>query len=180
MLESDRNMTVLPSREFDIGALYNALDAERISRGLSWPQVTREINRQFARLPSRPIAISTVSGMLSRRAIEGDSALQMLRWLRRTPESFVRGFSAADGDALPEGADDRIIRFDTRAIYAALDVQRIGRGMTWKEVAAEIGGMNAPALTRLSKGGRTGFPDVMRIVRWLGRPAASFTYLSNW
>jgi hypothetical protein len=52
--------------------------------------------------------------------------------------------------------------------------------MTWKQVAHEIGGVNPAGLTRLSKGGRTAFPEVMRIVRWLGRPAASFTRLSNW
>jgi hypothetical protein len=52
--------------------------------------------------------------------------------------------------------------------------------MTWKQVVHEIGGVNPADLTGLSKGGRTAFPEVMRIVRWLGRPAGSFTRLSNW
>jgi hypothetical protein len=47
--------------------------------------------------------------------------------------------------------------------------------MLWREVAAEIGGVTAASLTRLAHGGRVGFPDVMSIVEWLARPAASFT-----
>jgi len=69
----------------------------------------------------------------------------------------------------------RILRFDTRAIYAALDARRTERGMTWRQVAAEIGGLNAASLTHLAKGGRTSFPGVMRITAWLGRSAANFT-----
>jgi hypothetical protein len=51
--------------------------------------------------------------------------------------------------------------------------------MTWKAVADEIGGFNTASLVRLSKGGRTGFPQVMRIARWLGRSAASLTRIAN-
>jgi hypothetical protein len=47
--------------------------------------------------------------------------------------------------------------------------------MTWKEVAGEIPGSTAASLTRLAKGGRTGFPDVARIAAWLGCPVASLT-----
>jgi hypothetical protein len=51
--------------------------------------------------------------------------------------------------------------------------------MTWKEVAQELGGFTPAMLTNLSKGGRVGLPGVMRIVVWLGRPAATFTYAKN-
>ena len=30
-------------------------------------------------------------------------------------------------------------RFDGRALYVALDSQRVSRGMTWRQVAAESG-----------------------------------------
>jgi hypothetical protein len=33
-------------------------------------------------------------------------------------------------------------------------------------------------LTQLAKGGRVGFPHVMRFFRWLGRPAGSFTRIT--
>src|SRR6185436_16874536 len=66
------------STDFDIGALYSALDAQRQARGMSWPQVVREINALFARVPARPISPSTLNGMRNRGTIEGDGVLQML------------------------------------------------------------------------------------------------------
>jgi hypothetical protein len=162
---------------FDIGEFYSALDAERSARGLTWAQVTREINSLFRDVPARPMTASTLTGMRGRRAIEGNGVLQMLIWLGRTPESFT---SARDrvphpDEILPRLASSQILRFDTPALYAALDAQRAERGMLWREVAAEIGGVSPASLTRLALGGRVAFPDVMRIVEWLGRPVASFT-----
>jgi hypothetical protein len=80
---------------------------------------------------------------------------------------------------LPPVRPDQILRFDAKGIYAALESRRVERGMTWAEVAGEIGGVSAAGLTRLAKGGRVGFPGVMRIARWLGRPAASFTHAAD-
>ncbi len=167
--------------EFDVEALYLALDAQRCSRGLSWQQVARELRACFADVPARPISPSTLSGMRSRRVVEGDGVLQMLRWLDRTPESFVPSNEQVTerSASLPEVGKDRIIRFDTRAMYVALETQRAERGMTWKQVAAEIGGLQPASLTRLKKGGRVAFPTVMRIVTWLERPAASFVRSSE-
>ena len=165
-----------------MGALYAALDAQRQARGMSWQQVVREINALFASVPERPISPSTLTGLRKRGAIEGDGVLQMLRWLNRAPESFVPGHqeAAAEAATLPEVGPDKILRFDTGKLYSALDAQRKERGMSWQQVASEIGGFSAAGLTRLSKGGRTGFPEVMRITRWLGRPAACFTRASDW
>ena len=170
------------SADFDIGELYAALDAQRQARGMSWHQVVREINALFARVHARPISPSTLTGLRNRGTIEGDGVLQMLRWLNRTPESFVPSHpeAAAEIATLPNVGSDQILRFDTGKLYSALDAQRKERGMSWKEVASEIGGFSAASLTRLSKGGRTGFPHVMRIARWLGRPAACFTRASDW
>jgi len=169
------------SADFDIGALFAALDAQRQARGLSWQQVAREINASFEHVPAQPISVSTLTGMRNRAAIEGDGVLQMLRWLKRTPESFVPSYPEAVADtlALPDVGPHQILRFDTGELYAALDSRRIERSMTWKQVASDIGGFSAASLTRLSKGGRTGFPHVMRITRWLGRPAVSFVRVSN-
>jgi hypothetical protein len=162
---------------FRIDDLFSALDDERRARGMSWSQVTRAINDSFRNVPARPISASTLTGMQGRRIIEGNGALQMLVWLGRTPESFT---SARDRvplheEILPHVGPSQILRFDTTAIYAALDAQRAERGMLWREVAAEIGGVTAAGLARLAQGGRVGFPDVMRIVEWVGRPVASFT-----
>jgi len=166
--------------DFDLRALYDALDEQRRSRGLSWSAATKEINRFKAAL--HPIATSTVTGLKSKALGEGDGILQMLRWLDRTPESFVPGFSKADAKRfrLPQLGEEQILRFDTRALHSALDLQRRDRDMTWKDVAAEVGGFTPSMLANLAKGGRTTFPGVMRIVRWLDKPAAIFTRASNW
>jgi hypothetical protein len=174
----------MPERfaDFDIAALYDALDAQRMARGLSWQAAVGEINSGFAGTPARPVSASTVTGMRGRANIEGDGVLQMLLWLGRTPESFVPGNAGAVGDpfVLP-GVDARhILRFDAKAIHAALDAQRSERGMTWAQVADEIGGVQPAGLTRLAAGGRVAFPHVMRVFRWLDRPAASFTRASEW
>jgi len=117
-----------------------------------------------------------VTGTRFRRVAEGDGVLQMLLWLDRTPESFVPGHQAAGGatEALVKPSAQGVLRFDTRRLHAALDAQRTERELTWAQVAREVG-LAASSLTHLSKGGRTGFPDVMRMVKWLGRPASSFT-----
>jgi hypothetical protein len=124
----------------------------------------------------------SITGMRNRRVIEGDGVLQMLRWLRRTPESFLPGHPDASNAiyALRDVPTDWILRFDTKAMYAALEQKRSERGISWAQVAREIGGLGASSLRRLVDGGRTAFPDVMRIVRWLDRPAAAFTRESAW
>jgi hypothetical protein len=67
------------------------------------------------------------------------------------------------------------MRFDARALYDALDVQRRARGMSWREVAQEIGGISPSTLTRTKLGGRMEADGMLAMVRWLGRTAESFT-----
>jgi hypothetical protein len=73
----------------------------------------------------------------------------------------------------------QILRFDTAAIYAQLDARRREQRLTWAHVAREVGGLSAAGLTRLANGGRTAFPDVIRIARWLERPVATLTRISD-
>lgn len=176
----------MQNRDFSLRALYAALDAQRQACGISWAQATREMNgpakHGFASSRNRAshaLSPSTVTGTRTRLVAEADGVLQMLRWLDRTPESFVPRHAAANtaGARLPAVPPGHILRFDTRRIHAALDMQRAEREMTWSQVAEEIG-VAASTLTHLAKGGRTAFPHVMRIVRWLSRPAADFTHAS--
>jgi ribosomal protein L24E len=164
------------SSDFSLRALYEALDAQRQARGLSWAQATREMSGQSKRGSAHALSPSTVTGTRTRAVAEGDSVLAMLRWLGRTPESFVPGHSQleAPGARLPNVPPGKILRFDTKKLHAALDAQRRERKITWAQAAREVG-LGVTSLTHLSKGGRTGFPHVMRIVRWLGWPAAEFT-----
>jgi hypothetical protein len=166
-------MTATDPDALAVQALYAALDAQRQSRGLTWPQVAREMGA---------VSPSTLTGMRSRRSLEGDGVLQMLRWLDLAPETFVPGGNIAprSDTTLPRVGRSQVLRFDTKAIYTALDEQRLQRTLTWHQVANEIGGLSAVNLTRLARGGRIGFPWVVRVVSWLGRTAASFTRTSEW
>jgi hypothetical protein len=169
--------------DFDLGALHAALDAERGRRGLSWAALTREVNRQFERPGvARRMSSSTITGVGRRDVAEGDGVLQMLRWLGRSPESFVRGLDdttrngAAEG--LPIAPPDKVLRWDATALHAAIDRERRARSMTWTQVAGEIG-CGASSLSGLAKGGRVHLPAVMRVVQWLNRPAADFVRVSD-
>lgn len=169
------------STDFSLRALYAALDAQRLARGLSWAQVISEMH-QASKRPStaRRLSPSTMTGTRTRASAEGDGVLAMLRWLNRTPESFVPGHreSKEISARLPDIPPGMILRFDTRRLYAALDARRIEKEMTWAQVANEVG-TRASSLMYLSKGKRVAFPGVMRIFRWLDRPAADFTRASH-
>jgi hypothetical protein len=167
-------------RDFDLGALYDALDEKRRSLDLTWAALTQQVNRHRTTL--RPIAPSSITGLKDKGDGEGDGILQMLLWLERSPESFIPDVPDA-GEAryrLPELTTGQILRWDTKALFAALDEQRRARGMTWALVARDLGGFTPGMLTNLAKGPRIGFPRVMRLVRWLDRPAVTFTRIASW
>jgi len=154
------------------------MDGQRAARGLTWQRVAREINNTFEGVKTaRPVAASTLTGMPSRTSVEGNVVLLVLRWLDRTPESFIPNHPAptAPGTALPRLPPDRILRWDLQALFATTDAQRRQHGLTWKQVADEIEGFTPGMLTGLAKARHTGFPQVMRLVTWLGQPAVSFT-----
>ncbi len=65
-------------------------------------------------------------------------------------------------------------RFDTRALYAALDAQRRQREMSWQQVAQETG-VAASTMMRTRLGGRLEVDGMLAMVRWLGRTVESFT-----
>jgi len=152
---------------FDFNALYAALEAQRQARGWSLAQLARAVG----------VSAATIEGMRERAAVEGDGVLQMLRWLGQSPESFQPG-GGDDNVALPIAPAAGVLRFDAPAIHAALDARRTERGLTWQDVAAECGIASASSLTRLRRGGRVTFPDVMRIFAWLGQPAARFVRIA--
>ncbi len=168
-------------RNFDIDALYAALDAERQARSLSWSGLRREVNALFRDVPCPPIATATITGMKGRPAVIGNAVLQMLVWLDRTPESFIPGFELSSdlAQVLPRLPANRMLRFDPPAIFRALDALRVERGMTWRQVAEEIGEVSVPNLTGLAKGQGVAFPAVGRMAQWLGRPVASLTVASE-
>jgi transcriptional regulator with XRE-family HTH domain len=168
-------------QKFDMQALQEALDAARRARGLTWVALAAELNVPFEGTPSIPISVSTLSTMQNKRSVTSAVVLQVLRWLGRTPESFLIGNTSPQqaSEILPDPGRGRVLRLDTRAIHAALDAERRNRGMTWKQVAGELPGFSEGMLTNLAKGPLIGFPRVMMIFQWLGRPAASFVRIKD-
>ena len=166
--------------DFSLSGLFEALDLARQARGLTWAAAVREMSEPFTRNGSRPLAVSTVVGLRTKPHGEGDGILQMLRWLGRTPESFVPGAAVDAGTPLPRVPPDQVLRLHTRRLHAALNIKREALGMTWAEVASQMGrGISAGSLMNLSKGGRSGFPHVLRITRWLDLPLAAFTRITS-
>lgn len=163
-------------------ALQAALEEARLARDLTWAALTAEINRAFKGTTSIPISMSTLRGMSKKSSVTSAVVLQTLRWLERTPESFLMGGSAdaKDDERLPEPGPGRVLRFDTRAMYDALDAERIKRGMKWKEVARELPGFTENMLRNLAAGPLIGFPRVMMIPQWLRRSAVSFVRVHSW
>lgn len=64
-------------------------------------------------------------------------------------------------------------RFDAKALYAALDNQRTARGLSWKQVAAEVG-VSPSTLTRTRRGGRMEVDGMLAMVSWLRVPVETF------
>ena len=160
--------------DFDLAALAEALDARRTELGLTWQELAIQATDRPSRPSDRRIAASTFKGMAQRRAVRDTVVLQTLRWLGRTPESFVAGIPGTPDQVLPDDDTGRPA-LDTRALYRAMNEKRSEAGLTWRGVAAELGpGFKAGNLTRLADGTHMGFPRVMRIFLWLGRPVAEF------
>jgi len=64
-------------------------------------------------------------------------------------------------------------RFDSAALYRALDAQRIARGQSWQEVAASIG-VSAATITRTRAGSRMEVDGMLAMIAWLDVPVETF------
>jgi transcriptional regulator with XRE-family HTH domain len=64
-------------------------------------------------------------------------------------------------------------RLDTEALYAALDAQRQGRDLSWRQLAKEVG-VSPSTMTRLAQGQRPDVDAFAALVQWLGQPADTF------
>jgi hypothetical protein len=66
-------------RDFDLQAVYAALDEQRRARAMTWADVTREINARFRDVPGhRPIAQST------------PFVMKVVGWLDQPATAFTR------------------------------------------------------------------------------------------
>jgi hypothetical protein len=169
---------------FDFDAFFAALDAERRERGLGWYELADELWAQSAGLNARRNDHPLCGGAVSRQGARGETSCQyalfMLRWLGRAPEDFLTGAVVDVGDVrLPETGPDSRLRWDLGQLHAALNEQRRDRGLTWAEVALDLG--TTPArLTNLRTARFTDLALAMRVTQWLGRPAADFIHPADW
>ncbi len=172
-------------RRFDGAGLYAALDARRVQLGLSWNQVANQLWSLSSELNDRrrdhPISPSTLIGMAKRPRTSCQHALFMLRWLDRTPESFLEGITEEDPSfALPPVGPDRRLRWNLKLLHATMNERRLEEGLTWDELAATLG-CSPNQLTGLRTAKfATDMDLAMRIVQWLGRPATDFIFPADW
>ena len=154
--------------QFDPWALYEAIDVRRRELEMTWKELANELR----------VSTSTIKGMTKRQwGIELDGVMGMTRWLGRTVESFAGG----DGGPPKSGVltkSGRYTRFDTTALYAAVDEQRQRRSLTWEQIALEVwptGPWGLNQLKRLADGGRADVYSALAICGWLNRTILSFT-----
>ena len=171
--------------DFDIAAMYAAMDALRTERGLSWTQVARQLWEQSAALNEQrrdhPISPSTLTGIAKRGDCTCQHALFILRWLGRPPESFLSVVPRAlEHASLPAAGPDQRLRWDLGAVYEALDARRRERGLTWRELAAELQCSDNQLTGIRTARYAIGMKRMMRIVVWLGCPASTFITAARW
>jgi hypothetical protein len=179
-------------RRFDGGALFDALDAERRARELTWTGMARELWAQSEALNAvrddHPIAPATITGLRRRGTTSCQHALFFLRWLGRTPEDFLDGPPPVPGRPLPAAGPDRRLRWHLHArpsrprpgLFEAVDDRRRARDLTWAQLAAVLGTTpgQASGLRRARYAIEIG--AAMRMTQWLERPAADFVYPARW
>jgi transcriptional regulator with XRE-family HTH domain len=76
-------------------------------------------------------------------------------------------------DASPNVRATRDRSFDNEAFFAALDAERIGRGMHWRAVANEAG-VSASTLTRIGQGRRPDVDSFAALASWAGLDPEQF------
>jgi hypothetical protein len=168
--------------DFDAVALFDAMDAQRVARGLSWRQVADALWEQSAvlnrRRPDHPISPSTLTGIAKRRDTTCQHALFILRWLGRSPESFIAG--ATIDAPLPAAGPDRRLRWNLARLHEAVDARRRERGLSWTELARVI--RCGPSQLTGIRTARYAIAMTlaMRIVQWLGEPASTFIDPAEW
>src|SRR4029079_5628297 len=96
-----------------------------------------ELNAQRA---DHPLCGGAVQRLPVRGATSCQYALFMLRWLSRAPEDFLTGPVADVGDVrLPAAGPEHRLRWELSELHAALNAQRREGGLTWPELAEELG-----------------------------------------
>ena len=175
-------VTALPV--FDFAAFFAAFDTQRRDRGLGWYEFADELWQRSSELNAQrrdhPLCGGAVSRLGARGATSCQYALFMLRWLGRAPEEFLTGPVVDVGDVqLPEPGPGSRLRWNLYQLHTALNEQRQERGLTWSELAQELG-CTPSRLTNLRTARMADLSLTMRVTQWLGKPAAEFIHAAYW
>ena len=170
---------------FDLQAFFVAVDTRRREEQLSWPALAGVIWDQSrvlnAQRRDHPISPATLRKLADARGVSCQHALFLLRWLEVPPETFIAmPRPGTAGVPLPAADQAHRLRWNLRALYAALNAARIARGATWQQAAARLH-CTPSQLTglRVAKFA-TSMQLAMRITQALRRPAADFVYVAEW
>ena len=173
-------------QHFDTDALYRALDAERVRRGMSWNNVAKEIWELSPevikqRPDDHPFSATTIRSMKEKHRTSCQHALFMMRWLNMAPECFLKEPPVEAGNIiLPDGGTGKRPRWSLKRLYLALDAKRQAEGKTWAGTAAILG-CSANQLTGLRTAKfATNIDLAMRIVQWTNKRSTDFMYLADW
>ena len=156
---------------FDYQALHRALNERRKGLGLSWNQLATQLR----------IAPQTLHRTEKGGPMEADGIRTMVSWLGLAPEFFVR---ARTGGRVPKAmrclptAGPGLRRFDKKALVAAIEAKRDSLGLSWNQVAAQMGGVSLRMLKDLARGGRSSMDFAVTAAGWLGQSIETFTYES--
>ena len=153
---------------FDYAGVGEAVESRRRELGLTPSGLIRSVNW----LSAAPLAkLRQGDPRATCQHVNG-----LLRWLGRSPESFSPGMVDGPECRIPDfGA--YAVRWNMAALWEAMDAQRADRGQSWDEVREATRHADVERV-RLET---YGIPmhDAMNIVRWLGRPAATFMYAAE-
>jgi hypothetical protein len=149
--------------DFDVIALCEAVEAQRSSRGVRWGSMVFDW-----------MSRSTMERMRERGTATCNHVLPMIQWVGRTPESFTVDPDGAVHELLPDPQGRWRWWWAHHDLASEIDAKRQDRGMTWKQVADEMG-VKVAAIQGLGKL-RYGPPIGLAMIaaRWILRPAARF------
>ena len=170
---------------FDFDAFFAALDEARLARDLTWYELADELWQQSEelnadRVDDHPLCGGAVGRMGARGETSCQYAMFMLRWLDRAPEEFLTGPVVDVGDVrLPDPGPGARLRWDLRQLHASLNERRQEQGLTWAELARDIG-CTVSRLTNLRTARMADLALTMRVTQWLKRPATEFVHPAQW
>lgn len=153
---------------FDYRALWDALEERRNELGLSKTAMVRDIAW---------VSAGVIKNLEQGKGTTCQHVTGLLRWLGRTPESFVSGAHDDAACALPDvGAF--ALRWSMPKLWEAVDARRAELSLSWNDVAAEF---QWPGVKTFGQDIGYGIPMdlAMRITQWLGLPAATFMYAAE-